>query len=214
MTLSRRFFFDHGALWLTLVRDVKEKLCYLALDFDTELKSTAESSDKKQTHMLSDGNMFYCQRRTFPLHECFFPANFIGIKASGVHDTSFHIMKCDVDIRVNSYIPVMLSGGTTMFQEFGDRMTKNPTELPPPTTKIKVVAPPERQYSVRFGGSVLFLFSFFQQMWVSKVSTMDPARPSSIGSVSELTMLTSRLEQQCSMEFDDVVSLRVCLLPR
>ena len=43
---------------------------------------------------------------------------------------------------------------------------------------------------------------------------MDPARPSSIGSVSELTMLTSRLEQQCSMEFDDVVSLRVCLLPR
>ena len=94
----------------------------------------------------------------------------------------------------------MLSGGTTMFQEFGDRITKKPTELPPPTTKIKVVAPPERQYSVRFGGSLLFfVFLFFQQMWVSKVSTMDPARPSSIGSVSELTMLTSRLEQQNSV---------------
>ena len=74
-------------------------------------------------------------------------------------------MKCDVDIRVNSYIPVMLSGGTTMFQEFGDRLTKKPTELPPPTTKIKVVAPPaERQYSVRFGGSILFYYSFFQHI--------------------------------------------------
>ena len=33
-------------------RDVEEKLCYIALDYDTELKSAAESSDKKQTHML------------------------------------------------------------------------------------------------------------------------------------------------------------------
>ena len=133
----------------------------------------------------------------------FFQPNVIGNKASGVHDTSFHnIMKCNVDIRVNSYVPVMLPGGTTMFQEIGDRMTKKTTELPPPTTKIKVVAPPERQYSVRIGVSIFFLFfSTFQQMWISKVSTMDLARPSSIGGVSELTMLTSCLEQQCSMEF-------------
>ena len=38
-------------------RDVKEKLCCIALDNDAELKSTAESSDKKQTHMLSNGNI-------------------------------------------------------------------------------------------------------------------------------------------------------------
>ena len=35
-------------------RGVKEKLCYIAFDYDTELKSTAECSDKKQTHMLPD----------------------------------------------------------------------------------------------------------------------------------------------------------------
>ena len=53
-----------------IVRDVKEKLCYIALDNDTELKSTAESSDKKQTHMISDGNIITVAR-TFPLRECF-----------------------------------------------------------------------------------------------------------------------------------------------
>ena len=84
----------------------------------------------------------------------------MGIEASGVHDTSFHhFMKCDVDISVNSYVPVMLPGSTTMFQEIGERMTNEPTELPPITTKIKMVAPRERLYSVRIGGSILFFFS-------------------------------------------------------
>ena len=40
----------------------------------------------------------------------------IGKEASGVHDISFHnFMKCDVDIRENLYVHVMLPGGTTMF---------------------------------------------------------------------------------------------------
>ena len=34
--------------------------------------------------------------------------------------------------------------------------------------KIKVVAPPERKYSVWIGGSILASLSTFQQMWISK----------------------------------------------
>ena len=37
-----------------------------------------------------------------------------------------------------------------------------------PTMKIKVVAPPERKYSVWIGGSILSSLSTFQQMWISK----------------------------------------------
>merc|ERR1712039_495385 len=36
------------------------------------------------------------------------------------------------------------------------------------TMKIKVVAPPERKYSVWIGGSILASLSTFQQMWISK----------------------------------------------
>merc|ERR1719284_1276646 len=47
-------------------------------------------------------------------------------------------------------------------------MTKELTALAPSTMKIKVIAPPERKYSVWIGGSILSSLSTFQQMWISK----------------------------------------------
>jgi len=78
------------------------------------------------------------------------------------------IMKCDVDIRKDLYANIVLSGGTTMYEGIAERLTKEMTHLAPSTMKIKVVAPPERKYSVWIGGSILASLSTFQQMWISK----------------------------------------------
>merc|ERR1719192_2835676 len=42
------------------------------------------------------------------------------------------------------------------------------TALAPNTMKIKIIAPPERKYSVWIGGSILASLSTFQSMWISK----------------------------------------------
>lgn len=55
-----------------------------------------------------------------------------------------------------------------MFAGIASRVQKEVEALAPPSMKIKVVAPPERQYSVWIGGSILSSLSTFQQMWVSK----------------------------------------------
>ena len=86
----------------------------------------------------------------------------------GINRSTDQAPRCDVDIRKDLYANVVLSGGTTMFQGIGERMTKELTALAPSTMKIKVVAPPERKYSVWIGGSILSSLSTFQQMWISK----------------------------------------------
>ncbi len=117
------------------------------------------------------------------------------MEVAGIHETTFNsIMKCDIDIRKDLYANTVLSGGkidnqhlcyliilfsigTSMYPGIADRMQKEITALAPSTMKIKIIAPPERKYSVWIGGSILASLSTFQQMWISK-QEYDEAGPS------------------------------------
>ena len=145
------------------------KLCYVALDFNHELKAAAESNDGAKTYELPDGNIISLHSERFRCPEVLFQPSLVGKEAMGIHDTTFQsIMRCDVDIRRDLYQNVVLSGGCTMLPGIGERMTKELCALAPSTVKVKVIAPPERKYSVWIGGSILSSLSTFQQMWISK----------------------------------------------
>ena len=102
-----------------VVRDVNEKLCYIALDFDNELMSSGDSCEKEKTLECPDGIVIYVgAERVFAQKSCS-SKSFTGKKASSFHDTSFRsILKFDVGIR-NFCGNVVMSGGTTMVQKDG-----------------------------------------------------------------------------------------------
>ncbi|XP_060198555.1 actin-100-like [Lycium barbarum] len=171
-----KIVFESGCLSFTrayetdMFRHMKEKIAYVALDFEQEIdkaKSFPKSFEKG--YELPDGEIINIGAEWFRCPEVLFQPSLAGMEATGIHVKAYNsIMRCDVDIRKDLFANIVLTGGSTMFPGIAERMSKEITALAPSSTKIEVIAPPERKYSTWIGGSILASLSSFKNMWIMK----------------------------------------------
>ncbi|KAJ5068626.1 actin alpha sarcomeric/skeletal [Anaeramoeba ignava] len=150
-----------------IVREIKEKLGYVALDFDEEMKKELNLIEKD--YELPGEELIKIGNERFRCSEPLFEPSLLDLINDGLHEMIYNsIMKCDEDIRKDLFGNIVLSGGSTLFPGIDERIKKEITQLAPPNTEIEIIAPPERKYSTWIGGSILTSLFTFQKMWISK----------------------------------------------
>lgn len=158
-----------------IVRAIKETACYVAYDPAKEEELIEPVAGDKGTggpvqlsYKLPDGQSIDLGPERFRAPEILFHPDLIGEEYPGVHEAiSTSIKRTDMDLRKTLYSNIVLSGGSSLFPGFGDRLLSEIKRLAPKDMKIRISAPPERKYSTWIGGSILASLATFRKMWVS-----------------------------------------------
>ncbi|ETW00596.1 hypothetical protein H310_07170 [Aphanomyces invadans] len=168
---------------LEVVKEIKEKLCYVAfnptkeeqlashhaINDPTNPVGSSSSAHASSEYRLPDGNILQLGPEKFRAPEILFRPDLIGSEHTGVHDCLVQaILRADLDLRKTLFSQIILSGGSTLFPGFGDRLLSEVRKKAPKDIKIRISAPPARQYSTWIGGSILASLATFKTMWITK----------------------------------------------
>lgn len=152
-----------------IVRDIKEHICYVSLNYDQDLMNTFESQALHISYELPDGHIIMVSNERFRCPEVLFQPSLVGKESKGIQTHLFDtVMNCDIDLRKDFFYNIVLSGGTTMFPGMNERLTKELQGLVPESIPVRIISPPERKYSVWIGGSILASLNTFQDKWITK----------------------------------------------
>lgn len=180
LMLLRGYAFNRTADFET-VRQIKEKLCYVAYDTQFENKLAHDTTVLVQTYELPDGRIIKVGKERFEAPECLFQPHLIDVDGGGMAEQLFDcIDKADVDTRPEFYNHIVLSGGSSMYPGLPSRLEKDLRQLwlkkrgnndraNLARFKCRIEDPPRRKHMVFLGGAVLAqIMKDKASFWVSR----------------------------------------------
>ncbi|KAG8249100.1 Actin- protein 2 [Homalodisca vitripennis] len=166
LLLLRGYAFNHTADFET-VRQMKEKLCYVGYNIETEQKLALETTVLVEPYTLPDGRVIKLGGERFEAPEALFQPHLIDVEGQGIAELVFNtIQAAHIDIRAELYKHIVLSGGSTMYPGLPSRLEREIKQLYLERVlrndmdklnklKIRIEDPPRRKDMVFIGGAVL-----------------------------------------------------------
>uniref|UniRef100_A0AC35UG32 Actin n=1 Tax=Rhabditophanes sp. KR3021 TaxID=114890 RepID=A0AC35UG32_9BILA len=150
-----------------IVREIKERECFVSMNPTKE----DQGNDQSKTHdyRLPDNSTISLGASRYRAPEILFNPEVLGQEHQGLHESlGMAILNCDTDLRKDLYENVVLTGGTTFFKGFGDRLLAESKKMASKDIKWRISAPQERLLSTWIGGSIVASLDTFKKIWVSK----------------------------------------------
>lgn len=150
-----------------IVRDIKEKLCYVALDPRQKMQDKPENLSRE--YILPDGRSVTVGDQLFRAPEALFAPREVEAQGPGVVGMVLRsLARCSSRIQLDILRNVVLSGGSTLFQGFKERLLKDLQAAIPSIAPVKIFSPENRMYSVWTGASLLTSLTAFRNMWITR----------------------------------------------
>lgn len=166
-TLAKMLSFNDAST--AVLTDVKEKLCYVAFDYCKELVAAVESKTFSISHKLPDGQEVFIGTERFRCPEALFSPKLFDHKITGLDQMIFNsVARNDVALQKTMFSNIVLTGGSTSFLGFSERMQKEVSGMSDSAIKVKVISPQEKIFSAWIGGTLVATQSTFPQFCVSK----------------------------------------------
>lgn len=165
--LTLRGYPFHKTSDFDVVREIKEKLCFISADIKADRKLANETTAYVVPYTLPDSRLIKVSGERFEAPEVLFNPSALGYEGEGLSEMVFQtIMKTDIDLRKRFFESIVISGGTTMFPGMSTRLTNDIRKLVKDrilggdekklgSYKIHVEDPPNRRFLVYLGATVL-----------------------------------------------------------
>ena len=149
-----------------IVNEIKEKLCYVALDFEEEIKKPEKELEKQ--FELPDGQIITLGNERFRAVEPFFQPS-LYYSNDSIQNAIFNsIWKNDGDLTHLFFSNIVISGGSMMIEGIKERIEKELKMLIKNNTLEINVSQSENKYSSWIGGSIYSSLSTFENLCISK----------------------------------------------
>ena len=122
LLLGRGYAFNRTSDFQT-VAEIKEKLCYVALDPRKELRLAEDTTVLMEKYTLPDGRVISIGQERFQAAEALFRPDLVDVESPGMSDLVWDVIQtAEQDVRPELYKSICLSGGSTMYPGLPSRL--------------------------------------------------------------------------------------------